>query len=75
MKNPQKREVMLQAYSLVAPFEQPNQTEAHWDGLRDACVKFCADWPGDLHEYAVHLSAAIWDALEAEYKAIANKPA
>lgn len=47
MKNPQKREVMLQAYRLLEQFEQPNETEAYWDGLRDACVKFCADWPGD----------------------------
>ena len=69
MKNPQKREVMLQAYRILEGFEQPTSDESYWDKLRDACEEYCSKWIDPvMHEFAFQLAAAIYDSLAQEYK-------
>ena len=64
-----KRELMRQAYKLLEDFETVTGDEDYWDGLIDDCNAFVGRWTGKYTGYASKLSAAIFDALEAEYKA------
>jgi hypothetical protein len=75
MKNPQKREVMVQAYRLLEQFETPSADAEYWARLGDACGEFVGRWTGKYTQYASKLSGAIFDALEDEYRAQENKPA
>jgi len=63
-----KRELMRQAYKLLEDFETPSADAAYWDKLIAACNEFVGRWTGKYTGYASRLSAAIFDALEAEYK-------
>lgn len=63
-----KRELMRQAYKLLEDFETPSADEEYWDRLLDECNAFALRWTGKYTGYASRLSAAIFDALEAEYK-------
>jgi len=70
MKNPNKREIMLQAYKILEEFEEPTGEPEYWDRLYDAlCVNFCPIWKGILNEYATRIALAIYESLEAEWKA------
>ena len=69
MKNPNKRGIMLQAYKILEEFEQPTSDLDYWLRLRDACMEFCAAWTGVLNEYATRIALAIYESLEAEWKA------
>lgn len=76
MKDPRRRELMVQFYKLVETFETPSSDQDWWTRLKDATEAFCANWTAPpLHDLAVELAVALWDALEAEYKAVANRPA
>jgi len=76
MKDPRRRDLMVQFYKLVEAFEIPSAGPDWWTRLKDATESFCAAWPDHpLHALSVELAVALWDALEAEYKSDANKPA
>ena len=68
MKDPNKRELMKQAYKLLEDYETPTAEESYWAALRDACEAFCKAWDGCLHRYAVLMAVAVFDGLEAEWK-------
>lgn len=75
MKDDNIRTLMREAYLLLERFETPSADAEYWARLVDACGEFVGRWTGKYTQYASKLSGAIFDALEAEYKAIANKPA
>ena len=73
MKDDNLRTIMREAYLLLERNETPSADADYWERLVAECNEFAGRWTGKYTQYASKLSAAIFDALEAEYKGQANK--
>lgn len=73
MKDDNLRTIMREAYLLLEQFETPSADAVYWDKLIAACNEFVGRWTGKYTGYASRLSAAVFDALEAELVEIHKK--